>query len=116
MVQQESIIKKTLEAPDKILLSKTDSEVELFYKYFDNTPVNAKHLCVVVKLSGDDNFVITSYFMLASLWDRYDKKREIVMDKEIKIWYDKEADYLEVIFEKKEGYFSRRDGNAKRNQ
>jgi len=23
------------------------------------------------------------------------------MDKEIKIWYDKEADYLEVIFEKK---------------
>ncbi len=37
------------------------------------------------------------------------------MDKEIKIWYDKEADYLEVIFEKKEGYFSQRDGNAKGN-
>jgi len=62
MVQQESIIKKTLEAPDKIVLSKTDSEVELFYKYFDNTPVDAKHLCVVVKSSGDDNFIITSYF------------------------------------------------------
>lgn len=27
------------------------------------------------------------------------------MEKEIKIWYDKEGDYLEVMFEKKEGYF-----------
>jgi uncharacterized protein YuzE len=27
------------------------------------------------------------------------------MGKEIRIWYDKEADYLEVLFEKKEGYF-----------
>lgn len=27
------------------------------------------------------------------------------MEKEIKIWFDKEADYLEVMFEVKEGYF-----------
>jgi uncharacterized protein YuzE len=27
------------------------------------------------------------------------------MDKEIKIWYDKEGDYLEALFEKKAGYF-----------
>ena len=85
-------------------------------KYYEKTSVNAKYLCVVVKSSCDDNFVITSYFMLASLWGRYNKKREIVMDKEIKIWYDKEADYLEVIFEKKEGYFSRRDDYAKRDR
>lgn len=25
--------------------------------------------------------------------------------KEIKVWYDPEGDYLEVIFEQKEGYF-----------
>ena len=31
------------------------------------------------------------------------------MGKEIKIWYDKEGDYLEVIFEKKEGYFIETD-------
>lgn len=37
------------------------------------------------------------------------------MEKEIKIWYDKEADYLEVIFGKKEGYFSRRDDYVKGN-
>jgi uncharacterized protein YuzE len=27
------------------------------------------------------------------------------MGKEIKIWYDREGDYLEVIFERKAGYF-----------
>jgi len=27
------------------------------------------------------------------------------MEKEIKIWYDREGDYLEVIFERKAGYF-----------
>ncbi len=34
------------------------------------------------------------------------------MDKEIKVWYDKEGDYLEVIFEKKEGYFKETDNDA----
>ncbi|MCL0049701.1 DUF2283 domain-containing protein [Peptococcaceae bacterium] len=32
------------------------------------------------------------------------------MGKEIKIWYDKEGDYLEVLFERKVGYF-RETGN-----
>lgn len=27
------------------------------------------------------------------------------MDKEVKIWYDEEGDYLEVLFEQKKGYF-----------
>ncbi len=27
------------------------------------------------------------------------------MEKEIKIWYDREGDYLEVIFDRKAGYF-----------
>lgn len=27
------------------------------------------------------------------------------MEKEISIWYDKEGDYLEVLFEKKRGFF-----------
>ena len=33
------------------------------------------------------------------------------MGKEIKMWYDGEGDYLEVIFERKAGYF-RETGNA----
>jgi uncharacterized protein YuzE len=27
------------------------------------------------------------------------------MGKEIRVWYDKEGDYLEVVFERKPGYF-----------
>lgn len=37
------------------------------------------------------------------------------MDKEIKVWYDEEGDYLEILFEKKVGYFKEtlNDGNGK---
>ena len=34
------------------------------------------------------------------------------MGKDIKIWYDKEADFLEVIFEKKSGYFKETENDA----
>ncbi len=34
------------------------------------------------------------------------------MDKEITIWYDKKADFLEVMFEKKPGYFRDTENDA----
>ncbi len=34
------------------------------------------------------------------------------MGKEIVIWYDPEGDYLEVVFEKKKGYFRETDNDA----
>jgi uncharacterized protein YuzE len=34
------------------------------------------------------------------------------MGKEIRVWYDKEGDYLEVIFERKEGYFRETENDA----
>ena len=34
------------------------------------------------------------------------------MEKEIKIWYDKEGDYLEVIFEQKIGFFKETENDA----
>ncbi|MBU0557988.1 MAG: DUF2283 domain-containing protein [Bacteroidetes bacterium] len=34
------------------------------------------------------------------------------MEKEIKVWFDKEADYLEVIFEKKAGFFKETENDA----
>ena len=34
------------------------------------------------------------------------------MEKEIKVWFDKEADYLEVIFETKKGYFKETENDA----
>lgn len=34
------------------------------------------------------------------------------MEKEIKIWYDEEGDYLEVLFERKAGYFKETANDA----
>jgi uncharacterized protein YuzE len=34
------------------------------------------------------------------------------VEKEIKIWYDKEGDYLEVLFERRAGYFRETDNDA----
>jgi len=34
------------------------------------------------------------------------------MGEEIKVWYDKEGDYLEVLFDKKAGYFKETDNDA----
>jgi len=34
------------------------------------------------------------------------------MDKEIKIWYGREGDYMEVLFEKKAGYFRETENDA----
>ena len=34
------------------------------------------------------------------------------MDKEISIWYDEEGDFLEVSFEKREGYFKEAENDA----
>ena len=55
-------IQNTLKNPDLIVMSKTDHEVELFYTYYDKTPVNEKYLCVVVKVLVNDLFIITAYF------------------------------------------------------
>lgn len=33
-------------------------------------------------------------------------------EKKVKIWYDKEGDYLEVIFDKKKGYFKETNNDA----
>ena len=34
------------------------------------------------------------------------------MGKEIKVWYDREGDYLEVMFERKAGYFRETENDA----
>jgi uncharacterized protein YuzE len=34
------------------------------------------------------------------------------LGKEVKVWYDQEADYLEVLFERKEGYFRETENDA----
>lgn len=56
-------IKDTLRQPQRVLRSRSDPYVELFYRLYRSTPVTRKYLCVVVKsLSEEDTFVVTAYF------------------------------------------------------
>jgi len=50
-------LRETLRNPDKVIRSFTDPEVELFYKYYDVTPVTKKYLCVIIK----DEFVKSKF-------------------------------------------------------
>jgi len=62
MFGQVNKIQEVLSDPDVIVRSKTDLDVELFYRHYDITPVTEKYLCVVVKILAEDMFIITAYF------------------------------------------------------
>lgn len=62
MSRQIDKIQETLKSPDVIVNSRTDHEVELFYRHYNKTPVAEKYLCVVVKILTNDLFIITAYF------------------------------------------------------
>ena len=75
MLNQYDKIKDTLKSPFMIIRSKTDNDVELFYKKYSRTPVTEKYLCVVIKSRIEDSFIITAYFTDTI------KKGEIVWEK-----------------------------------
>ena len=62
MTEAISRIAETLADPDKIVRSRTDTTVELFYRHYLSTAVTSKFLCTVVKVLPDDNFIITAYY------------------------------------------------------
>lgn len=62
MDNQLDKIEVTLLVPDIIVQSKTDPDVEMFYRHYKTTPVTEKFLCVVVKIAVSDFFIITAYF------------------------------------------------------
>ena len=62
MAAQPPRISEALATPDRIVRSRSDSTVELFYKWYLSTPVTTKFLCVVMKVLPDDHFIITSYY------------------------------------------------------
>jgi len=55
-------IQEILANPEFVIRSRTDSEAELFYRYYSKTPVGKKYLCVIVKARDDDFFILTAYF------------------------------------------------------
>ena len=55
-------VRETVLAPDKVVRSRTDARVELFYRKYESTRVGHKLMCVAVKVLPDDLFMITAYF------------------------------------------------------
>ena len=62
MTGQIDRVQETLAQPERIVLSKSDEKVELYYRLYAQTPVTTKFMCVVVKDSEDNGFVITAYY------------------------------------------------------
>lgn len=54
-------LEDTLREPQQVIQSASDSTVELSYRYYHGTKVGDKWLCVVVKFTIEDAFVITAY-------------------------------------------------------
>ncbi|MBA2618053.1 MAG: hypothetical protein H0U91_07780 [Rubrobacter sp.] len=61
MSDMETGIEETLLRPQLIVRSRSDEEVRLYYRFYSETRVGGKFLCVVVKVRVDDAFVITAY-------------------------------------------------------
>lgn len=62
MTGQIEKICETLLQPNMVIRSKTDSQAELFYRFFNKTPVTSKYLCVIIKSAFDDLYILTAYF------------------------------------------------------
>jgi hypothetical protein len=61
MAGMEQEIERVLESPGEVRVSRLDDTVQLFYEYYAQTRVGGKWLCVVVKCSPSDGFMVTAY-------------------------------------------------------
>lgn len=57
----EHALEETLTDPQIVMESRSDPHVRLYYRRYLATPVGAKFMCVVVKTTDFDAFVITAY-------------------------------------------------------
>ncbi|WP_126147243.1 hypothetical protein [Synechococcus elongatus] len=62
MVGMETQIADTLKNPQLVRQSRSDESVGLFYRFYTQTAIGDKWLCVVVKYLCDDAFIVTAYF------------------------------------------------------
>lgn len=62
MVGMEAQIADTLKHPQLVRQSRSDESAALFYRFYTQTAIGDKWLCVVVKYFPDDAFIVTAYF------------------------------------------------------
>jgi len=54
-------IARTVREPEQVVRSRSDPAASLFYRWLRESPVGGKWLCVVVKYTEGDAFVLTAY-------------------------------------------------------
>ena len=62
MSGQLNRVGEALQTPELIVESRSDPSVEIYYRLYEQTPVTKKFLCVVVKNSDADGFIVTAYY------------------------------------------------------
>ena len=62
MNKQRFWIKETLVEPDEVRQSIRSSEVWLFYKFYEKTPVTQKYMLVAVEVLDGEGFIVTAFF------------------------------------------------------
>jgi hypothetical protein len=62
MVGYEAAIEETLAQPERVVESLSDPDARLYYCFYVGTRVGDKYVCVVVKVTGGDAFVLIAYF------------------------------------------------------
>ena len=72
MAGMRPALEETLQAPTVVVESLSDRAARLYHRLYSRTMVGEKYLCVVVKFSTGDAFVVTAY--LTDSW----KKGEVV--------------------------------------
>ena len=60
MVGLEGAIEETLAQTQQVIESFSDPQSRLYYRFYLGTRVGDKYLCVVVKVVGEDAFVLTA--------------------------------------------------------
>lgn len=61
MVPMEEAIVEALLRPECVIQSRSAEDTQLYYRYYAETRVGGKLLCVVVKLKALDAFILTAY-------------------------------------------------------
>ena len=61
MASLAAALEETLRLPYLVIQSRTDPAAELNYRFYVGTKVGDKWLCVVVRYSPNDAFVVTAY-------------------------------------------------------
>lgn len=62
MAGMETLIAETLRYPQLVRQSRSDETAELYYRFYTQTTIGDKWLCVVVKYLQGDAFIVTAYF------------------------------------------------------